>query len=650
MKTRSIKARSIKVGMTVIMAILVMFMIVACGGGGGGSDSSSIPPVNGGNSGTNGLEAPRWTSGDPNKHDDLFRMIFYLAWTPVNGATSYNVYRYVNIRYENTISTTDSTPNTELIANVTDTEYTDDPPLEYKDDEICYYVTAVNNEGESGHPAPFCFGLEMEQDITFNYYGYDGDDYYRYRGTFFSRIPGPDGGFDVVEDSNHNYVIAGASYNGSNFDMTIWRLTPSGTLDTSFNGTGIVTHNGALGVDGDDFAKAIAIDSQGRILVAGAGSTGETPIDDPDLVGSQVAVWRYNPDGTIDDSFGDFTTKGVATIYTLPSEYYAGQYETFQGQATDIVIGRDGRIYVGGYYEIMPYLTAGDLFVACFTNAGIPCNNYGFGGHTTMFYGNGSFVFTSIAEEDDFNNIYDNPSARIHSMAVDSENRIVVTGELLPRFSLRSFMFVLRLNAYGAIDTSFNANGRFPGIVVFDSINSGGYTVAIDSNNRVLVGGYVYDSERFANSWKKPFMWRFTSDGLADNTLVLDERVHDNNYEWWPPNQYISAMAIDKDGTIIISAYGYEDIVGENYGAIFRLNPDGKIIDHPNIYDSSGHEVPTVWTLDDMGPLSVIITDNGKILSVGGMNKWELLPTPVNADFWFDFWSSSDMGVARLLP
>jgi uncharacterized delta-60 repeat protein len=236
-------------------------------------------------------------------------------------------------------------------------------------------------------------------------------------------------------------------------------------------------------------------------------------------------------------------------------------------------------------------------------------------------------------------------------MAVDSENRIVVTGELLPRFSLRSFMFVLRLNAYGAIDTSFNANGRFPGIVVFDSINSGGYTVAIDSNNRVLVGGYVYYyNDEFQSLAKKPFMWRFTSDGLADNTLVLDERVHDNNYEWWPPNQYISAMAIDKDGTIIISAYGYEDIVGENYGAIFRLNPDGKIIDHPNIYDSSGHEVPTVWTLDDMGPLSVIITDNGKILSVGGMNKWELLPTPVNADFWFDFWSSSDMGVARLLP
>ena len=68
-----------------------------------------------------------------------------------------------------------------------------------------------------------------------------------------------------------------------------------GILDTSFNGKGFAIHNGAAGSNLNDAAAAVVIDSSGRILITGYSNNGTK---------DAMVIWRYNPDGSLDTSFG----------------------------------------------------------------------------------------------------------------------------------------------------------------------------------------------------------------------------------------------------------------------------------------------------------------------------------------------------------
>jgi uncharacterized delta-60 repeat protein len=107
---------------------------------------------------------------------------------------------------------------------------------------------------------------------------------------------GNDDGFSITTDPSGRILVAGDSYNGAgNYDLAIWRYNSNGLLDTSFGVSGIVTHDSAAGGSGADLGKGIAIDPLGKILVAGYSWNGTN---------QDMALWRYNPDGTLDTSFG----------------------------------------------------------------------------------------------------------------------------------------------------------------------------------------------------------------------------------------------------------------------------------------------------------------------------------------------------------
>ena len=101
-------------------------------------------------------------------------------------------------------------------------------------------------------------------------------------------------GNSIAIQSDGKIVVAGWSYNGSNYyDFAVVRYNSNGSLDTSFGGTGQVTT--PIGASGD-FAQSVAIQqSTDKILVAGYSSNG-TKYD--------FAVVRYNPNGSLDTSFG----------------------------------------------------------------------------------------------------------------------------------------------------------------------------------------------------------------------------------------------------------------------------------------------------------------------------------------------------------
>lgn len=103
-----------------------------------------------------------------------------------------------------------------------------------------------------------------------------------------------------------------------------WRATtPTGSLDAQFNGTGKVTT--PIGT-GNDLGRAVAVQGDGRIVVAGYFSNGSN---------TDWAVVRYRTDGTLDPSWNG-TGKWTGAIGSAADS------------AWGCVVQADGRIVVAG--------------------------------------------------------------------------------------------------------------------------------------------------------------------------------------------------------------------------------------------------------------------------------------------------------------
>lgn len=113
-------------------------------------------------------------------------------------------------------------------------------------------------------------------------------------------------------------VVTGLYDNGTNYDVVILRYNSNGSLDTSFNNTGIVTTN----IAGNDEGHSVALQPDGKIVVAGHSNL-------------NFAVIRYSSSGSIDTGFG---VGGKASIPIGNVSY-----------AKSVIIQPDGKILAGGY-------------------------------------------------------------------------------------------------------------------------------------------------------------------------------------------------------------------------------------------------------------------------------------------------------------
>ncbi len=99
----------------------------------------------------------------------------------------------------------------------------------------------------------------------------------------------------VTVQSDGRILVAGRSYTGVNFDFALVRYDSNGSLDTSFDGDGKLTNT--IGI-GHDEAESVAVQSDGKIVVAGRSTVG-TGFD---LV-NVIAVIRFDSNGSLDISF-----------------------------------------------------------------------------------------------------------------------------------------------------------------------------------------------------------------------------------------------------------------------------------------------------------------------------------------------------------
>ncbi len=169
------------------------------------------------------------------------------------------------------------------------------------------------------------------------------------------------------------------------------------------------------------------------------------------MVGSaygHMAVVRYNPDGSLDTTFG---TNGKVRIDI-------GSYD----EARSVAIDSAGRIVVAGYSSLSSVVFA----VARLTPSGTL---------DTTFDGDGKQTINFTSQWD-----YG------WSVAVDSLDRVLVAGY---SYSNGAYDFsVARLTVTGALDTTFDGDGKQT--IDFGADTDVGLSVAVDASDRVVVAGY----------------------------------------------------------------------------------------------------------------------------------------------------------------
>ena len=256
----------------------------------------------------------------------------------------------------------------------------------------------------------------------------------------------------LVIQPNGRIVVAGYADSvgdafGNNHDFALVRYNSNGSLDTSFDGDGKLTTDfpTALGAIGVDFGYAIALQSDGKIVVAGITIPHFTR-DDYDF-----ALARYNTSGSLDTSFG-----GDGTVTT---DFIAGN-----DIATNVVIQPDGKIVVAGYSDA---LGTSDFVLARYNKNGSLDTSFNFDGRATTGFGTADDVAAS--------------------MALQSDGKIVVVGHS-DYFGDQDFE-VIRYNTDGSLDTSFSENGG--ALKDFGDSDDVAGSVVIQPNGRIIVAGYT---------------------------------------------------------------------------------------------------------------------------------------------------------------
>ncbi len=249
---------------------------------------------------------------------------------------------------------------------------------------------------------------------------------------------------------------------GTSQDFAIARFNADGTLDTTgFGaGTGKVTvafNLGGTGSTNDDYATSIAVQRDGKIVVAGVANKGN---DD-------FAIARLNADGTLDTSFNGTGKKTIGfDIFLMGS--------TFNDVANAVAVDSQNRIIVAGTAENESNNT--DFAVARLLSNGTL---------DTAFNSTGK----QIVPFDRGGGNADTPFA----VTVQHGDKIVLAGAVQASAVVNSFDIGLaRLQTDGALDTTFGTGGKV--ILPIDLVSDGGdfaSGVVEQGNGKLLLTGYV---------------------------------------------------------------------------------------------------------------------------------------------------------------
>jgi uncharacterized delta-60 repeat protein len=309
--------------------------------------------------------------------------------------------------------------------------------------------------------------------------------------------PGDDFAYAVRIQADGKIVVAGAAaYFGSNSRFALARLTSDGSLDQTFADDGTVITNLTPSYD---WANGMALQPDGKIVLVGSVSAGSS--------NGKIGVLRYRSDGSLDPTFG-----GDGIVLADPTRTY--------DDGLAVGVEADGQIVVAGGAG---FTGPNERFVAL---------AYQPDGSLDPTFGGDGMVFTDPTPKADV------PFA----LAIQDDGRIVVAGgaanDADPKFAL------VRYERDGSLDPSFKGDGTV--ITNFSPYDDGAYSVAIDPDGRIVaagLAGYGGRAPRFATV-------RYLANGTRDTTFGGDGKI---STDITPSFDSAWGVAVQPDGSVVCS-------------------------------------------------------------------------------------------------
>ena len=315
-------------------------------------------------------------------------------------------------------------------------------------------------------------------------------------------------------------------------DFGVARYNSDGSLDGTFGTGGIaVTDVGGQ----EEKAHAIAIQADGRIVVAGETSLvlDQSPAD--------MAIVRYNADGTLDESFAE-AGKRIVDFNGLGDVAYS------------VGVTAAGKIVAAG--------SAGTVLARTdFAMVQLDAN-----GSLDASFGAGGKVTT------DFDANYDAAAA----MAISADGSILLAGSsgrawrfyrgitLKSRFS--GSMALARYLADGSLDSTFDGGGK---ATITWPFGAAATAVALTDSGKIVVGGQH---------------WRET--GGSELAVVrlnangsLDSEFGSGGCTWTAveDNGRVNALTLQADGRVIAAGVTAPSTLDSEHAVLIRQNADGTL-------------------------------------------------------------------------
>ena len=322
-------------------------------------------------------------------------------------------------------------------------------------------------------------------------------------------------------------IVVAGTINGTIFDpfedMGVARYNSDGTLDRSFGNGGEVLID--LGSDTDGMAAGLAIQPNGKIVVAGTASG----FDEDDNFFEEIALARLNANGRLDATFG---TGG---------EVLTGFGGNTTVSAAGVALEPNGQIVVAGT------ATDQDTFDNEFAVA-----RYNANGKLDASFGTGGEVVTSLGPD---------TSATAKAVAIQPNGKIVVAGSTTDPDTFNGDFVLARYNTNGALDSTFGTGGLVT--TSFGPRASADATsLAIQPDGEIVVAGTVTD---FSTSFTQDFgLARYNPDGSLDASFGTGGEVVTS---FGPDSSGNAAgVAIAPDGDIVVAG-----TTSENFQSEFTL-------------------------------------------------------------------------------
>jgi uncharacterized delta-60 repeat protein len=361
--------------------------------------------------------------------------------------------------------------------------------------------------------------------------------------------------YALVRQPDGKLVAAGTSYNGPDGDFTLARYNPDGSLDPGFGSGGKVTT--AIGA-GDDGANALALQPDGRLVAAGYGWNGSKYV---------FALARYNPDGTLDPTFGS----GGKVITPI------GSGDDF---ACGLALQPDGKLVATG-----PSNNG--------SNYDFALARYNPDGSLDPTFGSGGKVTTAIGPGND----------RACALALHPDGKLVAAGH-----SANGSQTVFALARYhpdGSLDTTFNGTGK-----VTTAIGSGpdeAHALALQPDGKLLAAGNSHNGTRFVFA-----LARYKTDGSLDTGFNGTGKV---TTAIGLGDERARALALQPDGRFVAAGFGWN---GSKYVfALARYKSNGTL---DASFNGTGKVTTAIGSGTDAA-YALALQPDGKLVAVGNSDN-----------------------------